>query len=323
MAAESPKKDDFFFRWFSGIGASFVAESITLPTDVIKVRLQVQSKAAETAATVSGEAGSSGVGVISPVRRYSGMLDCGRSIYRNEGAVSLWKGYVPALTRACCYNSLMMVLFEPIRNLIVAGKPCIQDNEKHLVAKPNFAQRLLAGGSAGGIAIAIFNPTEVVKTQVQAHQGAEKLRIPSVISKVWRNDGLLGFWAGVRPNVARTFLVNAAELGTYDQAKNWLIDNSGMGDGLVTHTAASGCAGFVSACVSTPADVVKTRLMNQAGGAGAGPRKGMLALGAQILREEGPSALYAGFTPICCRKLVWCAAFFVTYERIRKNLNGI
>ena len=32
-------------------------------------------------------------------------------------------------------------------------------------------------------------------------------------------ETVLGLWAGLRPNIARTFLVNAAELGTYDQAK--------------------------------------------------------------------------------------------------------
>ena len=31
--------------------------------------------------------------------------------------------------------------------------------------------------------------------------------------QVFAKDGIAGFWAGVQPNVARTFLVNAAELG--------------------------------------------------------------------------------------------------------------
>ncbi|CAE7264636.1 PUMP2, partial [Symbiodinium sp. CCMP2456] len=103
----------------------------------------------------------------------------------------------------------------------------------------------------------------VIKTQVQTHTGSG-LSMAVVARRVWGQDGIAGFWAGVRPNIARTFLVNAAELGTYDEAKSRLRPH--FGDGLLSHVGASGIAGFTSACVSTPADVVKTRLMNCAGG---------------------------------------------------------
>mmetsp|Transcript_84517 Transcript_84517/g.204943 ORF Transcript_84517/g.204943 Transcript_84517/m.204943 type:complete len:145 (+) Transcript_84517:198-632(+) len=138
-----------------------------------------------------------------------------------------------------------------------------------------------------------------------------------VISRVWAKDGILGFWAGVRPNIARTFLVNAAELGTYDEAKSRLAPY--LGEGLAAHVGASGCAGFTSACVSTPADVVKTRLMNAAGGEQR--YGGMLHAGYRIFLDEGPTALYKGFLPICVRKLIWCATFFVSYEQIRLAVN--
>ena len=41
----------------------------------------------------------------------------------------------------------------------------------------------------------------------------------SVLRTVYSKGGVLSFWAGLTPNVCRTFLVNAAELGTYDEAK--------------------------------------------------------------------------------------------------------
>ncbi|CAJ1430110.1 unnamed protein product, partial [Effrenium voratum] len=118
-----------------------------------------------------------------------------------------------------------------------------------------------------------------------------------VAARVWAQDGLLGFWAGLRPNVARTFLVNAAELGTYDEAKTRLVPH--LGEGLLAHVGASGVAGFTSACVSTPADVVKTRLMNAAGG--QKQYRGMVHAFSRILVDEGAAALYKGFLPICVR----------------------
>ena len=135
----------------------------------------------------------------------------------------------------------------------------------------------------------------------------------SVIRRVYSNSGILGVWAGVRPNIARTFLVNAAELGTYDQAKTYFTPL--LGDNALTHISASGVAGISSACVSTPADVIKTRLMNTAGG--QIQYTGMLNAGITILKAEGPTALYKGFAPICVRKVLWCSVFFVAYEKFR------
>ena len=97
-------------------------------------------------------------------------------------------------------------------------------------------------------------------------------------------------------------------------------------------------AGVASACVSTPADVIKTRLMNSAGG--TSEYAGVVDAFRSILRREGPLALYKGFLPIVVRKaprrtspatphsphnppysrkdaswqVLWCSMFFASYE---------
>jgi hypothetical protein len=65
---------------------------------------------------------------------------------------------------------------------------------------------------------------------------------------------------------------------------------------------------------------IKTRMMNSAGSSGKKYNGVMQAL-TTIVKEEGASALYKGFAPICARKLVWCATFFVGYENIREAMN--
>ena len=57
-------------------------------------------------------------------------------------------------------------------------------------------------------------------------------------------------------------------MGTYDLVKYYLIRNVRLydfkfQDDYKTHTAASLASGFISAVFGTPADVVKTRIMNQ------------------------------------------------------------
>ncbi|CAK9001892.1 unnamed protein product [Durusdinium trenchii] len=271
----------------SAVGAG-IAEAATLPTDVAKVRLQLQS---------------SSLGEL----RYHGMVDCIVKVARVEGLRALWKGLVPALIRQVSYHSFTFVLYEPIRDMV----SLVLAME---AGRSNYFQRLLAAGSSAAIAIALFNPTEVLKTQMQSSSG--NVTMKEVARKVWNKDGLKGFWAGLRPNVVRTFLVNGAEIGTYDESK--LVFLESVGDGLVAHVSASFVAGLASACVSTPADVVKTRFMNAAGSDQA--YRGIVHAGFCILRDEGFLALYKGFLLIVCRKLIWCTVFFVIYERLLRAL---
>ena len=60
--------------------------------------------------------------------------------------------------------------------------------------------------------------------------------------------------------------------------------------------------------------------MNVAGGAGDRQYAGVVDALRTIVRDEGVGALYKGFTPIVVRKVLWCSAFFVTYEQLRAAL---
>jgi hypothetical protein len=227
----------------------------------------------------------------------------GVQIQRTEGTSGLYKGLAPALARTISYTSITMILFEPLRDFMSGD------------AEPTFGVRLLAGGTAGGVGIGLMNPTEVIKVKIQGHSAA-RLSMVSVAKQVYTNDGILGFWSGVKPNVIRTFLVNAAELGTYDQAKS-IYSDLGLPDGFLNHLAASATAGLASAAVATPADVLKTRMMNQAGGPGQQYRAGVFSALRSIATQEGIRGLYGGFVPIFWRKLFYCTVFFVSYERLR------
>mmetsp|Transcript_3588 Transcript_3588/g.7550 ORF Transcript_3588/g.7550 Transcript_3588/m.7550 type:complete len:292 (-) Transcript_3588:104-979(-) len=275
-------------RFFSSSIAAVFAETLTLPIDVAKTRLQTQSQ--------NGT-------------KYCGMTDAIAQTYKAEGAQALWKGLRPALIRQVCYSSLSFVLYPPILDGVTGGR-----TTGEAATSPSYLERLIAGGTAGALAITVFNPTEILKTQIQ--NAPEEIGMSYVIRRVIKRDGLLGLWAGLGPNITRTFLVNAAELGTYDHAKNALVPL--VGEGLLAYVGASGIAALVSASVSTPADVIKTRLMQQAGGTGGWQPaySGVFDAVQRTIRQEGLGTLYSGFTPILCRKVLWCTAFFVLYERV-------
>ena len=290
-------------RFFAaGIGAG-VAECLTLPVDAAKVRLQLQATSDVSHASMGKPP------------KYTGLMQGMWRIGADEGASALWRGISPALVRQVSYTGMSFVLSEPVRNAIAGDVP------KEEIP---FYKRVLAGGTAGGLSIVLMNPTDVLKTQMQAYKGKHSPSMKDIVQGIWKNAGVGGFWRGVEPNVARCFIGNACEIGCYDEAKTRLV-SAGVPDGPISHFAASGVAGTVSAIFSTPVDVVKTRLMAQAGGVetvGVVQYTGVLDCFIRMPQIEGMSSLYKGFVPIAARKVLWTVAYFLTYEQALKAIRG-
>lgn len=77
-------------------------------------------------------------------------------------------------------------------------------------------------------------------------------------------ESSLGLALGVTYSSLHSFsLLSPRELATYDAAKRAVLSSGLAGDDLWGHLLSSVASGLVASLVSTPADVVKTRLMNQ------------------------------------------------------------
>mmetsp|Transcript_53 Transcript_53/g.119 ORF Transcript_53/g.119 Transcript_53/m.119 type:complete len:317 (-) Transcript_53:389-1339(-) len=280
----------------AGVGAA-AAEISTLPIDIAKVRLQTQ-----TPVMVNGKM----------TMPYNNMVHAMYRVSADEGVFAMWKGIGPALMRQVSYTGLSFVLYEPVRNF-VAGKGVKKEDIP-------FWKRVMAGGIAGGSSIFVMNPTDVVKTQMQAAK--EDKIMTDVVKQVWRETGVKGFWRGAQPNIARCFIGNACEIGCYDQFKTTIIAKGLVPEGPLAHFAASGAAGVVSAIFSTPVDVVKTRLMNAAGNKEALQYNGVIDCFVNMPRKEGIASLYKGFWPLAMRKVLWTVAFFLVNEQALKAIRG-
>ncbi|CAK4158426.1 unnamed protein product [Aphanomyces euteiches] len=294
------QKDSLYVRFAAGAVASASAEMATLPVDISKVRLQAQ-----------------GMGALgAPQPRYTGMFNTIGRIATEEGVGALWKGARPAVARQLVYSSMCMVLYEPFRDAIMTLQGTSPD-----IGGMSFAQKLMAGGMAGALSISIANPVDVIKVRMQADRTGDLYRgLTDAMIKIHRDEGMQGFLKGVGPNVARGFIVNAAELGVYDQVKTTLISSGFVEEGGVGATfGASLFAGLAGAAASNPVDVIKTRLMTQPAGEAA-IYKGIGDCASRTFREEGLRAFYKGFIPNWMRKAPWCVVFFVSYEECRSMM---
>lgn len=90
---------------------------------------------------------------------------------------------------------------------------------------------------------------------------------------------------------------------------------------LWENCVAGSVAGGLAAAVTTPLDVVKTRLMTQSA-SDAGRYKGVVDALRRIAQEEGTAALFSGIGP----RVMWIALggsiFFGAFEELSRRLRG-
>lgn len=139
------------------------------------------------------------------------------------------------------------------------------------MAHSSFVNIIVTGGiTAGVFAQFISSPADLLKVQLQMEGRRKLLGLPprvhglnDAFMKVFKTSGVRGLWKGSVPNMQRAGFVNLGDLTTYDSAKRFILRNTSLEDNHVVHVMSSACAGFVAAAMGTPADVIKTRVMNQ------------------------------------------------------------
>ncbi|ONK67689.1 uncharacterized protein A4U43_C05F2710 [Asparagus officinalis] len=285
----------FAGRFASSAIAACFAEVCTLPLDTAKVRLQLQKKAVveDTLA----------------LPKYRGLLGTVATVAREEGLAALWKGIVPGLHRQCINGGLRIGLYDPVKNFYVG------DN---FVGDIPLTKKILAGLTTGALAIAVANPTDLVKVRLQA-EGKLAPGVPrrysgalSAYSTIVKQEGVGALWTGVGPNIARNAIINAAELASYDQVKETILKIPGFSDNVFTHLLSGLGAGFFAVCIGSPVDVVKSRMM------GDSAYKSTLDCFVKTMKNDGPLAFYKGFIPNFARLGSWNAIMFLTLEQVKK-----
>jgi len=307
--------------------AACLAEFATFPIDTAKTRLQLQGQATDRRQVKRTQ--------------YRGMIHCIRSIVTQEGFTVLYSGIHPALLRQAVYGTFKYGLYFTIKDLVGA-------------ANETPATNFLCAVTAGAVSSAIANPTDVLKVRLQSgtstssthhqrlspsqsppsssalksqtnvKQGSAAVEKPSFMS-VMSGEGVRGLWRGVGPTAARAALVAGVQLPTYEAAKKvFQRSNLFSYDSAANHLVSSFVAGLCACLISSPCDVVRTRMMDQKRllkrpGDGTPVRiyKTAIECFAITVRNEGFPALYRGFVPAFMRMGPWNIIFFLVYERLK------
>lgn len=217
---------------------------VVYPVDVVKTRMQ-HSRVASSATQVL------------------------QTIFKQEGAVSFYKGLGPQLLGTIPDKAISLATREYVKG--------------RFEDPTTFTASLASAASSGVTQSVVMNPVEIVKVRMQIDSS---LNAVGVI----RELGLQGIYRGYSACFARDVLFAATYFTLYDQSKRKL--HIADGSSLALSMVAASSAGIPAAFLSTPLDVLKTRMQSR----NATTHTFGSTLRA-VYQEGGVGALFAGWGP--------------------------
>ncbi|XP_023534780.1 S-adenosylmethionine carrier 1, chloroplastic/mitochondrial [Cucurbita pepo subsp. pepo] len=201
-------------------------------------------------------------------------------------------------------SALFVGVYEPTKQKLLRTFP------ENLSAVAHFL-----AGAIGGIAASLIRvPTEVVKQRMQTGQFASA---PDAVRLIARKEGFKGLYAGYGSFLLRDLPFDAIQFCIYEQLRIGykLAAKRDLND--PENAIIGAFAGALTGAVTTPLDVIKTRLMVQGS---ANQYKGIIDCVQTIVREEGPPALLKGIGP----RVLWIgiggSIFFSVLESTKRLL---
>lgn len=236
-------------------------------------------------------------------------------IIRNEGFFKIYSGLSASLLRQATYSTVRFGVYEYM-------KDTYQDTYKTMPTTAMLLPMSMLSGALGGL---VGNPSDVVNIRMQNDSTLpveQRRNYGNAFKGIYRitcEEGLSSVFRGLMPNLARGVLMTASQVVTYDIAKNILVGNLNMDSSKKsTHFSASLLAGFVATTVCSPADVVKTRIMNAEGTTG-----GAVTILKSAIRQEGLGFMFRGWFPSFIRLGPHTIVTFLVLEQLRRYKVGM
>eukprot|EP00850_Spirogloea_muscicola_P020232 SM000210S06746 [mRNA] locus=s210:128173:131311:+ [translate_table: standard] len=231
------------------------------------------------------------------------------TLVQERGFGGLYRGLGSNMTTSAPISALYTCTYEAVKEALLRRLP----NEHWAVA------HCVAGGCASVATSFVFTPSEAVKQRMQlgGHYNNSWVALVSIL----RNEEIASLYSGWGAVLARNVPQSIIKFLTYEGLKSWVLKDRPQDQRLSTFQtlAIGGAAGSTAAFVTTPFDVIKTRLQAQVPGTLL-QYNGVRHALSRIVAEEGVAGLYRGVLPRLLIYVSQGAIFFASYEALRHLL---
>jgi len=262
-----------------------------------------------------------GVAVVHPLDTVKTTLQANRNkeltglravdnLFQRKGFKGFYAGLGGSLTGQIPYAGVTFAVFERLKEIIL---PMAPSDWRILI--------LLLCGSLGDMCGSmVVVPSEVVKTRLQTgrYQSA-----PEAITAIMNSEeGFKGLYSGYSAQLIRDVPFRAIQVTTFETLKLAWMESLARGLVPTENLLAGLMAGSVAAALTTPLDVVKTRMMSQQKG-DAETYTSPADAAIQIWTNEGPGAFFKGLVPRVALITPMSGIFFFCYEYFKQVINHL
>ncbi|KAF9146763.1 hypothetical protein BGX30_009545 [Mortierella sp. GBA39] len=172
----------------------------------------------------------------------------------------------------------------------------------------------LAGGTGGMAGALVTSPLDVVKTRLQSSLYQSSKNVSAVVfprsgiasvaghikdtclllGHIYSKEGPRALYKGLGPNLVGVIPARAINFATYGNGKKFYTDLNGGKETTLVHLSSAATAGVVTATVTNPIWLVKTRMQLQV--EGVRQYKNSFDCMVKIIRSEGIRGMYRGLS---------------------------
>ena len=185
------------------------------------------------------------------------------------------------------------------------------------------AVSLTAGMVGGAIGVGVAYPLDTLKTKLQAKQKThgmaddesdyQQQSAMALVLDIVRNEGLDGFYSGVRSTMAGQAVIKGIVFFFYDWAQEMLASTS-VGSGSLHLILAACFSGAVGSLVVTPVERIKCVMQATDVGVYSGP----VACARELIRTDGITGfLTRGLGATLLREVPAYGSYFVSYDLVK------
>ncbi|CAK9163239.1 unnamed protein product, partial [Ilex paraguariensis] len=291
---------------FHVIGAILFTAQLALihPTAVVKTRMQVAS---------SGLSHMSGLSVF-------------RQILKHDGIPGIFRGFGTSTIGSLPGRVLALTSLEVSKDMMLK---CTEGLDMPEATRVGIANGV-AGMLSNLISCVYYVPLEVIcqRLMVQGLPGITFCNGPfDIVCKVVKAEGIRGMYRGFGLTAVTQSPASALWWGAYGAAQHIIWRSLSCAENLekkpshldivAVQATAGMVAGACSSVVTTPIDIVKTRLQ-VIDDYGAG-RPSVIRTAKTLLKEDGWRGFYRGFGPLFLNMSLYGTTMIVTYELIRRK----
>ncbi|KAF2426458.1 mitochondrial carrier [Tothia fuscella] len=286
--------------------AGVLGKLLEYPFDTVKVRLQSQPDNIPL--------------------KYKGPLDCFRQSFHEEGMRGLYRGISAPLVGAAVETSSLFFSYRVAQDFLRAT--ILPVNEPLPISA-----LFLCGAASGAFTSLLLTPIELVKCKMQVPvingEGVKQIpRVSSILSSVYRHQGIAGLWHGQMGTLIRETGGSAAWFGSKEMVTKFFrkYGNLRKEDSLPVYQqmTAGAAAGMSYNFIFYPADTIKSRMQTEDVQKTIGGRSNssFMLVGKDIWKQHGLSGLYRGCGITVLRAAPSSAVIFTTYDALIKRLEA-